>query len=104
MPLYDAIEEAARGLRGRGVNQAVVVFTDGEKSTRGGIDAAELARRLPRSTTGRGCSSSRSANANATNPISTGWRARVMSRCYAASESTTDQLIGWLFADLRDRG
>lgn len=105
MPLYDAIEEAARGLRGRGVNQAVVVFTDGERSTRGGIDAAELARRL-----------AASADRPRVFVVAIGERecdepdiARleehdVMSRCYAASESTTDQLIGWLFADLRAEG
>nr|PZN38002.1 MAG: hypothetical protein DIU60_23750 [Actinomycetota bacterium] len=105
MPLYDAIEQAALGLRDRGVNQAVVVFTDGEKSTRGGIDAAELTRRLkafedrPRvfvvAIGERECDEP---------DIKRLEQREIMTRCYAVSDTTTDQLIGWLFADLRDQG
>ncbi|WP_018653387.1 vWA domain-containing protein [Actinomadura flavalba] len=103
-PLYTAIGQAAEELRGKGVNPAIIVFTDGYDSAPGGLSAAALGDRIaapdggtPRvvflAIGGRQCGEP-DVRALVREP-------RVRATCLDASFPEADQLIGRLFTDLR---
>ncbi|HEX6469247.1 MAG TPA: VWA domain-containing protein [Streptosporangiaceae bacterium] len=103
-PLYNAIDDASKALVGKGDNPAVVVLTDGDDHVRGGIGAAELAKRLaaaperPRivmlATGPKGCDE----------PDVTALTATRTAVCYNATSGETDGLTSLVFAELRKGG
>jgi hypothetical protein len=103
-PLYNAIDDASKALVGKGDNPAIVVLTDGDDHVRGGIGAAELARRLagaperPRvvvlATGPKGCDEPDVAALTATRTAA----------CHNAATGATDGLASLVFAELRKGG
>lgn len=106
-PLYNAIDDAARSLAGKGDNPAVVVLSDGDDHVRGGIDATELGRRLagtqdpPRivvlATGRRGCHEQDLTDLMTAAPART-------AVCHEAASGAADGLISLVFAELRKDG